>query len=205
MKNFPTTIMARIILFAWVVICALIIFSCGGPAGKQHRQEQRIARMLKKNPQLVDTDTVVADIFVNVEPVMDTVQFQLTPDLWPVENMLNDLDGKIDSTFLDSLEQQIKRTVEHASDFDKTIKTKKSTVHVTKKGNNVTVDVVVDPPDEKVSVPVAVTKINPPAIEPRWYETTLLKIQNTVGWLGFSLLFLLIIYIVYKIVRAVNS
>ncbi len=176
-----------------------LLFSCG-PAARQHRKEQRLARLIKKNPQLAKTDTVKSKISVDVPEINEHFTMELTPDLWPLDSMMEHFEGKVDPVALDSLELGFKEILAHNNDMDTTIKTKSSTIRIKKVGNSVAVDVLTSPPDVKIEVPVAVTAVKPPAVL-TWYERIFMKIGKTIGVVGFSLLLLFLLYIAYRVVN----
>lgn len=178
----------------------LIIVSCT-PEGIRHRQEQKIARLLKKNPQLINQDTIHQELDIKVPLICDTANITLKPDTNKVGSLIGHFKNKVDSITLDSLEDGFKDILEHSGDIDTIVKTKKSTFRIKKKGNNLTVEVVTKPSKLKVNVPIAVTTIKVPEIELKWYEKGFKWIRQTAGMIGFSFLFLLILYIIYRFVK----
>lgn len=186
------------ILIVFIALC--FVCSCS-PEARKHRKEQKLARMIKENPDLVHSDTTYKDTTIKVPVILDTLEGQNTPDLWPVDSLTAHFKEKVDSTTLDSLNQGFKGILAHAGDLDTTLKSKTSTVHIKRKGKELEVDVAVTPDPVKISVPVAVTNINPPA-PLTWYEQIFLKIGKTFGIIGFSLLLLLILYVAFRLIRA---
>ena len=190
--------------YIYILIILSLLFSCG-PAARQHRKEQKLARLLKENPALAKTDTTKVGTIINVPAIHDRVEIELQPDLQAADELMNRLNGKVDSSLLDTLNQGFKAILEHSGDVDTTLHTETSKIHIKKKGKKLTVDVITQPQPLKIEIPVAVTNINVPPVELRWYEKAFKWVRNTIGILGFSLLFLLLLYLVYRFIKALSA
>jgi hypothetical protein len=204
MRKIPTIWL----LLVWVALMLFVIVSCG-PAARQHRKEQKLARLIKENPGLVTHDTIFKDTTAQPDSIHETFQADVGPDLWPVDSLTGYFEGKVQPDILDSLNKGIKSLMEHSGDMDTTFETApdkktggKTKVHVRREGKKLTVDVDVVPDPVKIKVPVAVTNINPPAAL-TWYETMFLHVGKTFGVIGFCLIGLLILYTLYRILRKI--
>jgi hypothetical protein len=181
------------------IFILVLLFSCS-PEAQQHRKEQKLARLVKENPNLVSRDTTFIDTTFKSSEVHETFEGQMTPDLWPVDSLTAGFKERVDSTDLDSLNRGFKKILTHANDMDTTFKSKNSKIRIKKEGKNITVDVDIVPDPVKAVIPVAVTNINPPAVL-TWYESFFLYIGKIFGKMGFCLLLILIIYITYRVIR----
>lgn len=184
----------------YFIIIFLFISSCS-PEATRHRQEQKIARFLKKNPQLINQDTIKKEIDIDVPQICDTARIVLKSDSSKIDSLTNRFKDKVDSVTLDSLEYGFKDILKHSGDIDTLIKAKKSTFRIKKKGNDLTVEVVTNPSKIKVIIPVSITTIQVHEIELKWYEKAFKWIRETAGMIGFSFLFLLILYVIYRVVK----
>lgn len=187
-------------IFYILIIGFILIVSCS-PEAQRHRQEQKIARLLKKNPQLINQDTVKKEIDIDVPQICDTAQIILKSDSSKVDSLTDHFSEKVDKVTLDSLEYGFKDILKHSGDIDTLVKAKKSTFRIKKKGNDLTVEIVTDPYKLKVNVPVFVTNIKVPEIELRWYEKMFKWVHKTLSMIEWSLLILLILYIVYRVIK----
>jgi hypothetical protein len=183
------------------IFILLLLFCACSPEARKHRNEQKLARLIKENPDLVRHDTTFVDTIVKSPDVHDHFEGQNTPDLWPVDSMTAHFKEKVDSTTLDSLNHGFKEILVHSGDMDTTLKSKNSKIHIKKHGKDLAVDVDVTPDPVKIKVPEAITNINPPPVL-TWYENIFLQIGKTFGIIGFSLLLLLVLYILYRILKA---
>jgi hypothetical protein len=204
MRKIPTIWL----LLVWVALMLFVIVSCG-PAARQHRKEQKLARLIKENPGLVTHDTIFKDTTAKPDNIHETFQADVGPDLWPVDSLTGYFEGKVQPDILDSLNKGIKGLLEHSGDMDTTFETPadkktggKTKVHVKREGKKLTVNVDVVPGPVKIKVPVVVTNINPPAVL-TWYQSTLLYIGRTFGALGLCLIALLILYILYRVMKKI--
>jgi hypothetical protein len=185
-------------------ILTLIFLSACGPAAKLRKAERKLAKLVKENPDLVKTDTIWKDTTFQPDTIHELFQGEIGPDLWPVDSLTGYFEGKASPDVLDSLNRGFKGILEHSGDMDTTFRSKKSTVRVIKNGKNLTVDVETVPDPIKAEVPVEVNTVTP--VTPlTWYETFFLHIGQTVGALGFGLLFLILAYIIYRFVKFISA
>jgi hypothetical protein len=191
--------MRSIIFFLFIAL----VVSCG-PAAKQKRSERRLAKLIEKNPGLVATDTIHKEIEVQPDTIQETFQGEIGPDLWPVDSLAGYFEGKVQPDVLDSLNQGFKGILERSGDIDTTFKSERSTVRLRKAGKKVQIDIESIPEPVKAKVPVIIKKIQPPPAL-NWYEKIFLWMGKTVGLIGFGFLFLLILYITYRIIRNLSK
>lgn len=191
-------------MFAFVLTIAMS--SCT-TEGQQHRKEQKLARLIKANPGLVTTDTVKKDTLVQVPELHENIDLDLSEesDSLYIDRLTRKFYGHhMDSGSIDTLNQGFRGILSHSGDIDTTVTTKSmngeagsSKVHIIKKGTKLNIDIVTTPPPVEVSVPVAVTTIKVPVVEPKWYHRIFIWINRTFGFLGWALLLLLGLILLY--------
>jgi hypothetical protein len=190
----------KMILFAAIAIIGLVlIFGCT-PEQKMRRAERKLARLVKKNPGLVKTDTIFKDTIVAVPIIKDSTEFITPLDTAAVDSLTGHFKGKVDSLVLDSLNQGFKGILEHAGDIDTTVKSGKTKFIFKRRGTLTKITIEAEPEPVKIRLPMTVNAVKP--IPPlKWHERIFLKIGQTAGAIGFALLLLILIYIAYRILK----
>ena len=178
----------------------MLLFSACTPEGRQRRAEQRIARIAKKHPGVVKSDTTWTDTTVAVPVIKDSTTFSTGSDTAAVDSLTKKFEGKVQPEILDSLNEGFKAILDKAGDIDTTITTGKTKIHYKKKKGKTTINVEVKPDPVPFKYPTKVNTIKPPAAL-TWYERQLMKIGKKVTETGIAFLGLLLLYFVYRIIK----
>lgn len=180
------------ILLIWASIF-FVLASCT-PEGNKRRAERKIGKLAKKY-NLVKTDTVKIDTTLVVPKIIDTVCIKIDPNASnkAVDTLINHFKGKVDSTVLDSLKEGFKVIIKKAGDIDTTITKGKNKYHYTKAGNDIKIDVEINPDSLHASIPVIINKIEP--VESlSWYKRLQLRAGGfAMTFVGFFIILLVLL------------
>lgn len=192
-----------LILKLTFALMILTMISCV-PLIKHERNERHIARLVKKDPSLVKTDSIFKDTSYKVPEIIDNLEVNLTGDSllddYQVDLLTGRFRDKLDSNAIDTLNHGFKQILAHASDVDTTIDDGKEKIHIQKKGKNIKITTDVIPPPLKIKEVIQVNTITP--IKPAtWYEKVFMKVGKTVTTSVFSFLIILILYFIFKAIK----
>jgi hypothetical protein len=138
-------------LALFLIIGSLIVLSLAScdPA-------KRIARIAKRHPELVKTDTVLTKVYDTVPAIAVKAEFKTNKDVSGIDSILRQLNGKIDSISRFKLGSEIKNYVVNRSIIQDTLTKVINgiTIRLYQNGNDI--GVLVDKPKEIRSQDVAV-------------------------------------------------
>lgn len=181
-----------------LVLISLFIFSCD--PGK------RIARIAKRHPEVVKSDTVKKEISVDIPPIhIDTSFIKDKSDSIALISLIDDLKGQIDSLSAYKLKSGVQYISTHYKSIKDTLSFLKDSLTIKLWERNGKIELRVDKPltHIKTTVPVAINTITPPVIKHiSLVDRIKLWIFNNVI---FLLIILVILYLIYRVVKWILS
>lgn len=182
-----------------ILVLLLIIAGCS-PEAKIRKAERKMARLVKKHPELVKSDTTWKDTMVAAPAIKDSTEFITAIDTAAVDSLTNHFTGKVDSLILDSLNQGFKVILNKSGDIDTTVVSNKTKFHFKRRGTITKINIEVEPEPVKIKYPAVVKTVKPVA-PLKIHERILMHISKKVGIVGMGLLFIILVYILYRIIK----
>jgi hypothetical protein len=171
-----------------ILMMAIMVAACS--------PEQRLARLVKKNPQLVQMDTGFVNITVQADSVSDSLTFNRGPIASDVDSLTDKFTGKVSGPVLDSLNKGFKELLKKG-DIDTTITTDKGKFSIVSKNGRTTINATLQPEPFDTLVPVVINTVNPPAVN-NIFDRFTLKIAHK---LEFWLFIIILLYIGYRVAK----
>lgn len=188
-------------LLIYVLIISVVLSGCIFTGGKT-RAERKLARLIKKHPELVKNDSTSIDTNITVPPVDINTGFNVEPMDSAVDNLTARFNGKADGALLDTLNKGFKEILRHQLTFKKSAVTDNGdTLDINSQGGTVLIKGRITPPAVNFETKVPKTVISPPAAN-SWYDEMFIWFGHKFSHFGFAALGLFFLWLVFLLLRA---
>lgn len=189
-------------LIGFLAILALMV-SCS--ASKQERSDKRaqrkLAKLLKKHPEIAKSDTIMKDTVIKAPAIKDSVKAALKSDSGAINSIVDNAKLQIPDSSKQALKDSLNSFLENRERDTVITSDQGIKFRIKEKGNTISVEIEKPPSDIDIKYPQIINKITPAPKELSWIDQLKLKAGEILIYMGALLFLLLLLYIAWRIVK----